>query len=472
MPPGRLGASSPSVSVRDVCIDVTEKQAQVLNAGPEIRHIFFEGGMGSGKTMAGAHWLASRSATNPASVEGLVISPSYPNMQQSVLPRIDDAFRAMGVDFALNWSKKQIVWESGGERKRVWLRSAEKPGQISGSSVGFLWNDEPALCSFEAHKRGRTRVRDARAVLQQHLYTGTHEGVKTWFYRLLKKARGNPKALVVTASTFDNPFNSPDYYEDILDTFAGDAAGMQQYIFGHAAEATGNIYTKFTAANVVKCEEPGDGDLVVGWDFNVHWMVTVLATWNAARRRLHVWGEVTSRVAGGVFTEDHAVRVRDALVQHAGARVALVGRDGVQVIGRNGRQVSAYIDASGFKKQTTGNAAVRSDAGAVEAAGFTIRSDRQNPFVRNRIAAVQRAAKHGELLVDPRAEHTLTGLYEHTRDAFGDPQKDWPQGAIQLDHYMDGLGYIVVGVMPLYAGSVSSRVAARSISGLSEARVR
>lgn len=473
LPPGRLGASSPDVLVRDVVVEMTEKQEQVLNAGPEIGHIFFEGGMGSGKTMGGAHWLVSRSATNPVGVEGLVVSPSYPNMQQSVLPRIDDAFKALGLDYALNWAKKQIVWTAHDGVRRIWLRSAEKPMQIAGSSVGYFWMDEPAQCSFEAYKRSRTRVRDARAVLLQRLYTGTHEGTKTWFHRFRKKAERSAKALVVTASTFDNPFNSADYYEDILDTYAGDPAGMAQYIWGRAADAAGNIYTKLTDANVVRCEDPGEGDLVVGWDFNVGWMVTVLGTWHAAAMRLHVWGEVTSRVAGGVFTEDHAAKVRDALMEHAGARLEREGRDGVRLMGRNNRQVSAWIDASGYRRQTTGTAAVKSDAGAVEAAGFHIRSDRSNPFVRNRIAAVQRALKHRSLLVDPRAEVTLTALREHSRDKFGDPQKDgWAKDEMQLDHYADALGYLTHGLMPLYHGSRASRQVTRQVSGLLQARVR
>lgn len=473
LPPGRIGAGNPRVAVRDVEVLLTEKQHAVVNAGPEIRHIFWQGGMGSGKTQGGAHFLVSRSATNGPAVEGLLLSPSYPNMQQSVLPRVDAAFQAVGVDYAVNWGKKKLVWESGGERRTVWLRSAEKPQQISGSNVGFLWIDEPALCSFEAYKRARTRVRDRGAVLRQRLYTGTHEGTRTWFHRFLKRATGSPHALIVSASTFDNPFNSEDYYEDILDTYQGDPAGMQQYIFGLAADASGNIYTKFSPRNVVVCDDIADGALVVGWDFNVGWMVTVLGTWNAQRRTLHVWGEVTSRVAGGVFTEDHAIKVQNVLRERAGAVLLPVGRNGVQLVnGRDGTQVAAYIDASGYKRQTTGSAAVKSDAGAVEAAGFLIRSDRSNPQVRNRIAAVQRALKHRALLLDPAAETTLQGLQEHSRDKYGDPQKDWAKDAVQLDHYMDAMGYLTFGLMPLYAGSRDSRAAARSVSGLAGARLR
>lgn len=468
LPAQRLAAGPSAVPVRDVQVQVTVKQQQVLDAPPHVRNIIYEGGMGSGKTSAGAHWLVSRSALNSAAVEGLMVSPSYPNMQQAVLPRIDEVFRTWGIDYGLNWGKKQLVWESGGERRVIWLRSAERAHQISGGNVGFLWMDEPALCSAEAYKRARTRVRDKAAAVRQRLYTGTHEGTRTWFYRLAQRAQQRPDMLLVHATTFDNPWLGEEFYDDILETYEGDAAGLEQYVLGKARDAQGGIYTKLTDANVARCISPLHGQVCVGWDFNVGWMVTVLGTFFPGQQPvLHLWGEVVSK--GEVFVEDHAEKVVRALEQ-AGVRRRWRGQNASILYNPNtGEQVEAHIDASGFRRQTLGNAAAKSDAAVVEAAGFNIRSDRANPYVRNRIAAMQRGFKKRRILIDPEgAPETLQAFKEHSRDKWGNPQKEWSKGDFQLDHYCDAGGYLGFGKMPLYPGSQFARNAApnRSSRGI------
>jgi len=195
------------------------------------------------------------------------------------------------------------------------------------------------------------------------------------------------------------------------------------------------------------------GQVVVGWDFNYRWTVTVIATWYPQATTLHVWGELVSRDPGGVFMPDHAQRVVDAIRRRVRLQVQ-AGGFGVKLHNPafpQGPAVLACVDASGSRGQTMANKAARSDHSAVLQAGFQLRADKANPRVRNRIAAMQRSFRRRQQLIDPKgAPRYLHAVRNHKLDKHGEPQKEWPEGVEQLDHYTDAGGYIAWQFLPLY----------------------
>lgn len=450
--PGIETTGAPEVERR---VALNPKQYEVVS-NKTARRIMMVGGMGSGKSVAGAHALVSNSVGNPAEVEHMAVAPTYPNLIQTVLPRVKEVLHTYGVSYHYNKAERVITHYGG---RAIWMRSADVPEGLSGSTLAGVWADECGLMPEETPTRMLTRVRDARATCRQIILTGTPEGTNNWFHRLTMRAlqRGGNHA-VVFASTYDNAFNDAGYLEELEETFRDNEALRQQYMFGRASEASGTIYTAFTPANLVPCDHPEEGQIAVGWDFNNRYMTTVIGTWFPHISRIHVWGEVVSRDPGGVFTEDHAQRVVETIQRRVRLRFT-AGGYGVKLENPKFPQapaVVACVDATGGRITTTGSRksnAARSDHSAVLMAGFQLRTDRANPRVRNRIAAMQRSFRRGQQLIDPRGAPQYAHAVQHHRlDKHGEPQKEWPDGVPQLDHPCDAGGYLAWQFLPLYPG--------------------
>jgi hypothetical protein len=432
---------------RVVAPEVTSKQLEVIT-NHTASTLWMRGGMRSGKTFAGAWWTFCRSAENPPHVEGMLVSPNYPMLKLGPFKAMEAVFRMMGVRFLYKGGTDKVFiwWDPSGVARRIWCRSADKPESLSGATLGFVWVDEPGLCPAETFHRVSTRVSALDAVFLQKLFTGTPEGVRNWFHTKTAKAeeRADPRNLVIAATTYDNTFNHPSYFQDIEDTYADDPAGRQQYVLGIATDRQGNIYTNVRDRHFEPHGIFGPDQMCAGWDFNIDWMVTSLATWNEYLKRIHVWGEV---VTHGKGTEEHAEQVVDVLKTKGMSHERYQGR--MRLTDGQGRPCLVYADASGKARKTSATPGV-TDLTLVRDAGFSLRNGDSNPRQRDRITSMQYALRHDRLRICPvgAPQHALA-IKTHARNKWGEPQKDWLAGEFQADHYMDGLGYLVHGFIPV-----------------------
>jgi hypothetical protein len=429
--------------VRAMCL--TDKQAAMLQAASPIA--LFEGGVGSGKTTAGAAALVDRCLANPPSVTGLVVAPYYKLLFDPVIKKIREVLDFFEVPHELSEQKMAMRVGPPGDQRTILFRSADNPDNLSAINAGYGWMDEAALCSVEAWERFSQRIRDPSATLTQRILTTTPEGTHTWVEALkLAASKQQPNPLtVVNASSMDNPALTGAYMESLKLLYADDPDGWRQYVEGVATDARGAIY-RVNAGTALAFDRRllQSGEVVVGWDFNWGWMVTVICVWLPSYGTLHVIGEVVSRDPGGIDTADHAQRVVEQL-QRMGLIMPGHPR-GLMYQANKPVEIRAYVDASGANRSassyTTCEAAVRK-------AGFLVRTEGSNPAVRNRIAAVNRALKTRQLLVDPvGAPEMLQALKSHVRDKHGEPRKNWGPKDFQADHYCDALGYAVWGLMP------------------------
>ncbi len=409
----------------------------------QAKETYLIGGAGCGKTLAGAVWIITRAFIHKPSVHGLIVAPTYDMLRDAIVPAIEEQCIQAGISFEHKKHDKCLVL--GGNRI-IHLRSAEDPQRIIALTCGYGWIDEAALCPREAYVRTSQRLRDPHAnkLYSQLLCTTTPEGTRTWVADVERDPK--PNIRVIHASTIDNAALSSEYIDHLRDVvYANDPAGWRQYVLGITTDASGGIYTNFTQANAV-AYQPGANfeHVVVGWDFNVQWMVTPICVWQPRKNRVHVIGEVVTKTTSGTTTADHAAKVADAV-----KRTNLVTyHNGRWISNTDGESpVWAFIDASG---RNTHSSAAHTDEMAVRNAGFQPRADRGNPLVRDRIASMQRALSTGQLLIDPvKAPETLRAVREHSRDKFGEPQKKYNGGEFQADHYCDALGYVVWGLLPI-----------------------
>lgn len=390
-------------------------------------------GYGGGKTYTLAHWAVLRALQNPRGCAVLLEGPTWRHGRRVLGRNVQLALESAGVKYALN--KADLTFSFAG--REIWIASGDHPESLSGLDVACAGIDEPAIQEEEADRRVCTRVRDPRASIRQILYTGTHEGLG-WFY---KRCQSIP---VITVPSYANKSLTVDSVEQLKARFAGDPLRYQMYVEGKAVSISGGVYTCFSRANVATCANPKEGELVVGFDFNVGYMCTPVA--RVLGDEIHVFAEVISEQT---TTEAHGAKVKEFLLSN-GLASYTTSSFGGSLTGPSGSRVSAWIDATGGARKTS---ATRTDAQTLRHLGFYVRHPSCNPPVRERIEVVQQSLNRKTLFLDEaRAPVTTMALRDHAYAKGSDPpepQKRWNSGEVPLDAAADALGYVVWGVRSL-----------------------
>ena len=421
---------------RLVCPPLMPKQAAVY-ANTEAQVQLFEGGAGCGKTELLILWVLDRMKRNPRDVATLVVAPTYPVLRQSTMLRWYQKLNELGIPHTPHDNACTV------DGRLVIFRSAEHPDKtLPGADVGIAALDEGALCKHRAFIRIQQRVRNPKARLLQTLVVTTPEGTGSWVHQDLKDMPGLQH---VRMSTLENHHLLPRTIETLRRTYRNNKAGWRQYVLGIATDVSGSVYSALSAENVQRLDprdvEPND-QVVLGWDFNVHFMVTTVALWRERTDTLHFVGEVVAESHDAVRTVNHAADVRRYLLDRSFAvehRGAMCSKGSLEPI-------RAFIDASGAYEKTS---SFMTDRLAVINAGFDVRHPRGNPHVRDRVATVNANLAELKVLIDPsRAPVTLRALQSHNFDQWGRPQKKYNRGEFQADHPCDAVGYTVCGLLP------------------------
>lgn len=106
-------------------------------------------------------------------------------------------------------------------------------------------------------------------------------------------------------------------------------------------------------------------------------------------------------------------------------------------------KIITYPDATGIKRGSS-DAGI-TDIALLRKAGFTVRTRSKNPFIKDRVAAVNNAFNKLKLFIDTeRCPETTESLEQQIWLPNGQPDK-----TSGLDHIMDALGYLVNYLMPL-----------------------
>ena len=160
----------------------------------------FIGGVGSSKTFGGCLKIA----TMPAGSRGLVLSPTYGLLRDSVLDTFDRIYTDNGLVAKSNQQYMNYTLTNGTE---IMFRSAENPDRILGSNVDWVWQDEAAYQHEKAYANAKKRL---RVGVEMHWLTTTPNGFN-WVYEYTRK--GNVK--VLTARTDENPYLSANYLKEL-----------------------------------------------------------------------------------------------------------------------------------------------------------------------------------------------------------------------------------------------------------------
>jgi hypothetical protein len=192
--------------------DATEPQRQFWAAGEKF--VYFRGGVGSGKTVAGA----VKAMSMPRGSTGMVLAPTYPMLRDATLRTFLDITRKAGV--LRHWYKGEHTAVLAGNRT-VYFRTAKDPEKLRGPNLGWFWPDEACLMNplVWPIMIGRLREHPRKAWL-----TSTPRG-KNWVHDTF--AKGGLEYALVRASSRTNLFQPEEFVRSMLDNYSEDFARQE-----------------------------------------------------------------------------------------------------------------------------------------------------------------------------------------------------------------------------------------------------
>ena len=380
----------------------------------EHRIVGFCAGYGAGKTRTLAAWTTLCSLDNPGTV-GAVFAPTGPLVRDVLQRSLEDFWETNEINYEYRASplpEYKLNLPNG--EVTILCRSMESWQRIIGVNLSFIASDELDTTKTDIAQKaiekflGRLRAGNRR---QLGLFS-TPEGFGTFYNLFVREGHKEDRALY-KARTADNPFLPPDFLQALLENYP--ASLVKAYTEGEFCNLqTGAVYDRFDRAKHVTEEMPDHSEEIirVGCDFNV-------ANCNAAigvisKGHLYIFDEI----GGAHDTDSMADQLREKFPHST---------------------IYAYPDASGGNRSTN---AAKTDIQILQQRKIVNLSGASNPYVRDRVAAVQAMLLNGKdeirLHIHPRCKKTIESLELQAYAEDGTPDK-----TMNLDHMADSLGYLI-----------------------------
>ena len=223
------------------------------------RFCFYVGGIGAGKTHAGAVRAIARAVEQPGSL-GLIGAPTYP-MLRDTTQRTFFALLPATLIRRFNKSEQYLLLRNGSE---ILFRSLDEPDRARGLTLAWFWLDEAPLCGYYAWQVLKGRLRQPGHATAGWA-TGTPHG-RDGFWRDFEHAP-RPDHRLFRASTYANAHNLPPDYVAAL---GYEGALADQEVLGLFTAFEGLVYA-FDATAQGHLREPPEGaawaDVIGGVDW-------------------------------------------------------------------------------------------------------------------------------------------------------------------------------------------------------------
>ena len=241
----------------EVVLDYTPHAKQaVFHASARVHdYILFNGGRGSGKTIAGAMQAIYEACIYQVGAYGVVIAPTYPMLRDASMKEF---FRLLPHNQIQTWNKsdKELILKNGSE---IVFRSADNPDSLRGPNRAWAWFDEPR------NLRERTAFDIAIGQLRptrKCWLTTTPAGIFHWLYALFI-ANPLPKSSVIHVRTVENPYAGEDYEANLRVQYTG--AFAAQELDAEWVSFEGRILDVFSLPDNVTERAEYNPDLPVQW---------------------------------------------------------------------------------------------------------------------------------------------------------------------------------------------------------------
>lgn len=228
-----------------------------------VKETLLVGGIGSGKTYAGAFTFAMLS--NQFDCPGMIVANTFGQLRDSTLRQARECWEALGFEVSFNEGKK-YVYIDGHEH---FYRSLDNFEDIRGMEVGWVWFDELAFASREAYQVVLGRLRHP-AGPRLAFATTTGKG-QNWLYDYWveetqsNKALDQQRAIIRDVSSLNNKFLPKDYLAMISGSYSGQFA--LQEIGGQLVAMTGNVFKSMHDGLVIPYKRPEKRPYFLSIDF-------------------------------------------------------------------------------------------------------------------------------------------------------------------------------------------------------------
>ncbi len=390
----------------------------------------FVGGFGSGKTAAGLMRALRLKFQHPGQDVAYYL-PTYDLVRMIGYPRFSEVLVKARIKHDLNKSEHVLTIRGKG---RVIFRTLDNPDRIVGYEVADSIVDElDTLKQVDAEHAwrqiiARNRQKKPDGSLNTVAVATTPEGFRFVYDRWAKAPERGYR--LIRASTYSNARNLPDGYIDSLKRSYPPQL-IAAYLDGQFVNLTaGAVYPDFCRARNHTDEEIAHGeDLHIGLDFNVYNCTAVVGVIREGRPL--ILGEL--------------VKMRDT------PHVVTTIQEKFP-----GHKVTIYPDASGQSNKTVN--ATESDILLLKRAGFAVNVPTRNPFVKERVMAVNALLCNslGErtIRINTRLAPTVTEcLEQQIYDDNGEPDK-----SDSKDHAPDALGYFLHYRWPIVRPTAAHRI--------------
>ena len=182
-------------------------------------------GRASGKTSGVTCRIAYRNVNFGRSA--MLIAPTFGLIRETIMPATQEWFDKFHVKYKANLTEHTIETKYG---KIVFLSGTRPDSPRGYTNLEDFYCDEAAYVPKKAIKNGLLACRSNKGLSTTQCYTST--GLAGSYFNKMAKNPPVKDSLVLTASTFDNPFTTAQYkrtvYESLLDT----PAFLRQELFG------------------------------------------------------------------------------------------------------------------------------------------------------------------------------------------------------------------------------------------------
>nr|DAQ12107.1 MAG TPA: large terminase [Caudoviricetes sp.] len=396
-------------------VPLTDPQAAFVFS--EKPHPAIVAGLGAGKSRAATMRLILLMLDNPG-INTLYTMPTYDLLKLRAIPGVLDDLNMLGLKYSLNKSDYAVSIKGMGT---IFFRSYDNPDRLIAFEVAHSVADELDVLTKEqanlVWRKISERTRQPSKLPNSIAAVTTPDQGYSGFVYDRWVTRADDSTELIKASTLSNPYLPDGYVDQIRANY--DAALAEMYINGEFVSLTANkVYHYFNrdTHGTDMIIEPGDR-LHIGLDFNIGGCCAVVF----------------------VLDDEGPVAV-DEFVSHD-------TRDFINNVNvRYGNHdVTVYPDASGRAGRTN---ATMSDIGLIEQAGLRVEAPTKNPYVRDRVNAVNSLLSHRRLAVNiEKCPKTTQALETQGYNDKGEPEKFNTHPAI--DDWADSLGYCMHRLFPV-----------------------
>ena len=391
--------------------ELTLSGPQMSFLGIKEKFGLFRGGLGSGKTHAGAAWVIFMVLTFPKAL-GLITAPTYKQLNDATLPTLFRILDITGIPYNYVGGAKAELTIAG---TKIHCRSVKNYEDLRGPEYGWAYCDEASLYKWEAIRVIIGRLRDPNGPLQMRCTT-TPRGYN-WMHEFFEEEKDETKR-TVTAKTGDNK-HLPDDYESTLEAQYDSKFLAQERDGEYINIFAGQVYHAFNRdVHVANFDKKLFVNTTkrIGVDFNVS-PITAVQGW-VHGNKIYVGDEIWKR-------DSNTYELADLLYEKFGTHKTTLHPDSTG----HARKTSATKKKSG---------AVQTDHQILKDKAFIL-NIKTNPEVKDRYNCINGLFAHNRIIIHPDCKKLIQDLEKFTHDNKDD----------MLSHSSDCLGYMTWAHFPL-----------------------